>query len=51
MKKKIKIKDDELLTSELIAQKLGYEYGCAAEDYGDGDEEEIEVEIEWDDEE
>ena len=49
MKKKIKIQADELLTSELLAQKLDLEYGLTDEEYGDGDVEELEVEMEWSD--
>ena len=36
MKKKIKIKADELLTSELLAKKLDLEYGLTDEEYGEG---------------
>lgn len=49
--KKIKIKQGEVLSAELLAKKLGLDYGLTDEEYGDGDVEELEVDWEWEEDE
>ena len=49
MKKKIKIKKGEVITPELLAEKLYLDYGLTDEEYGEGDVEELEIDWEWED--